>query len=120
MLSSYNNNLNFCNGWDRWWLGWKNPDHTYYISARDTDSNEVDADLTYGQPLENNEFILRDFATLGDAIRIHHHRQNPQHRQPPHGNVVILPGANLILDSEGATLLAPGVEVLPGATLEVR
>ncbi len=70
MLSSYNNNLNFCNGWDRWWLGWKNPDHTYYISARDTDGNEVDADLTYGQPLENNEFILRDFATLGDAIRI--------------------------------------------------
>lgn len=70
MLCSYNNNLNFCNGWDRWWLGWKNPDHTYYISARDADGSEVDADLTYGQNLASNEFILRDFATVGDAIRI--------------------------------------------------
>lgn len=80
MLCSYNNNLNFCNGWDRWWLGWKNPQHAYYISARDADGNEVDADLTYGQNLASNEFILRDFATVGDAIRIklpHLQKDNP-------------------------------------------
>ena len=62
-----------------------------------------------------NTVYTHDAYETGSAIRAGH-----SVCQPPHGNVVILPGANIILDSEGATLLAPGVEVLPGATLEVR
>ena len=70
MLSSYNANLDSYNGWDRWWLGWKHPNKNYYISAVDALGNEVAADLEYGETLTNNEFILRDFANYGDAIRI--------------------------------------------------
>jgi len=62
-----------------------------------------------------NTVYTHDAYETGSAIRAGH-----SVCQPPHGNVVILPGANIILDSEGATLLAPGIEVLPGATLEVR
>lgn len=70
MLSSYNANLESYNGWDRWWLGWKHPSKEHYISAIDNHGNEVNTDLEYGEPLENNEFILRNFANYGDAIRI--------------------------------------------------
>jgi hypothetical protein len=72
ILSSSYKNLDFANGWDRYRLGWKNPSNTYYISARNTSYSEVNADLVYGQsfPGDSNEFILRDFATYGDAIRI--------------------------------------------------
>jgi len=73
LLASYNRNLNGPNSWDRWRLGWKTDSHTYYISARKpSDNSELDTDLTYGQtfPGGTNEFILRDFITYGDAIRI--------------------------------------------------
>lgn len=70
MISSYNSNLESYNGWDRWWLGWKHPSKEHYISAIDNHGNEVNTDLEYGEPLENNEFILRNFANYGDAIRI--------------------------------------------------
>lgn len=70
MLSSYNANLDSYNGWDRWWLGWKHPSKQHYISAVDSNGNEIEADLIYGEPLANNEFILRNFADYGDAVRI--------------------------------------------------
>jgi len=71
ILSSFNRNLYSCNGWDRWRLGWKNPDNQFYISARSaTDRSEVETDLIYGESLTENEFILRDFLKYGDAIRI--------------------------------------------------
>lgn len=73
ILSSFNNNLLSCNAWDRWWLGWKPLDKQYYISALTTDGNdliETETDLVYGEQLSNNEFILRNFLTSGDAIRI--------------------------------------------------
>ena len=71
ILGSYNANLNSCNGWDRWRLGWMNPKNQYYISARNTtDRSEVETDLEYGETLTENEFVLRDFIKYGDAIRI--------------------------------------------------
>jgi len=54
------------NAFDRWWLHWKNPIYNTtdsYIAA----SNQVsDISVTDG----NKTFILRDFVTTGDAIRI--------------------------------------------------
>ena len=70
IISSHNRNLDFCNGWDRWWLGWKHPNKNYYISATDLLGDEVETDMVYGENLSTNDFILRDFATYGDAIRI--------------------------------------------------
>ena len=71
ILGSFNKNLYSCNGWDRWRLGWKHPLNQYYISARRPgDMSEVEADFVYGEQLEENEFVLRDFVTYGDAIRI--------------------------------------------------
>jgi hypothetical protein len=73
ILSSWNRNLECLNPWDRWWSGWKNPVNQYYISARKpSDNSELNCNLSYGQnfPEGTNEFILRDFLTYGDAIRI--------------------------------------------------
>ena len=71
ILSSFNKNMYACNGWDRWRLGWKNPANQHYISARrPNDMAEVETDLEYGDQLSGNEFVLRDFMTYGDAIRI--------------------------------------------------
>ena len=59
------------NGWDRWWLGWKHPDKTYYISALDaTTLAEVNTDLDYVPGAPYHDYILRDFASTGDVIRI--------------------------------------------------
>lgn len=71
ILGSNNANLNSCNGWDRWRLGWKHPNNQHDISARSaTDRSEVETDLVYGETLTKNEFVLRDFIKYGDAIRI--------------------------------------------------
>ena len=70
ILSSHNRNMWFCNGWDRWRLGWKYPGNNHYISARDSSGQELDADLVYGDSLEQSEFVLRPFEEFGDAIRI--------------------------------------------------
>ncbi|MFW5872621.1 MAG: hypothetical protein ACOCVN_01400, partial [bacterium] len=48
ILSTWNSNLDFANGWDRWRLGWKLPSNNYYISARTTSYSEVNSDFTYG------------------------------------------------------------------------
>lgn len=70
LLSSHNHNLESCNGWDRWWLGWKHPDKIYDISALDTNGNEVNADIAYIKNLQPRDYILRDFIEYGDAVRI--------------------------------------------------
>ena len=70
LLGSWNKNINFVNAWDRWRLGWKFPSNNYFISARNTSYAEISSDFYYGQTLSTNEYILRDFATTGDAIRI--------------------------------------------------
>lgn len=70
ILSSHNHNLESCNGWDRWRLGWKRPEKVYEISALNTDGSEANTDIVYNQSLQAREYILRDFATYGDVVRI--------------------------------------------------
>ncbi|MDD2564075.1 MAG: NosD domain-containing protein, partial [Salinivirgaceae bacterium] len=60
-------------GLERRRIGWKPKATSYEIKAWDeSNSDEINADLTYGQDLtgHDNEVILRDFVTTGDAIRI--------------------------------------------------
>ena len=73
MLSSWDRSSQVYNAFDRRRLGWRNPENHFQISARDpATGTEVEGDLMYKQPFkhESNEFILRDFVSTGDAIRI--------------------------------------------------
>jgi len=57
--------------WDRFHLGWKNPKKEYLISALGPDRKEVNTEMmTINSHPEGGIFILRDFYTVGDAIRI--------------------------------------------------
>lgn len=83
ILSSHNHNLESCNGWDRWRLGWKPTDKAYYISALDINGNEINADIVYDKNQQTRDYILRDFVTFGDAVRIklpHLRKHNSQVR----------------------------------------
>ena len=73
MLSSWDRYSQVYCGFDRRRLGWKHPGHHYQISARDPlTGDEVPSDLVYGQPFEHgsNLFLLRDFVSTGDEVRI--------------------------------------------------
>lgn len=55
-------------GWDRYQLDWRGG-RTHRLSATDPDTgNEVPSDLTTS--VNAKEFVLKDFVTVGDAIRI--------------------------------------------------
>jgi M6 family metalloprotease-like protein len=73
MLSSWDRSSQVYNAFDRRRLGWRNPENHFQISARDpATGKEIEGELIYKQPFkhESNEFILRDFVSTGDAIRI--------------------------------------------------
>jgi hypothetical protein len=57
-------------GWDRWFLDWKNGKN-YSIGALDpVNGTEVLSDLRITYRPNATEFVLRDFITEGDAVRI--------------------------------------------------
>jgi M6 family metalloprotease-like protein len=60
------------NAWDRERLNWGNPDNQYVLSTRCADTGEEqNGDMVYGQDqCFAGEYILRDFVTTGDAIKI--------------------------------------------------
>jgi hypothetical protein len=60
------------NAWDRERLGWGNPENRHVLSTRCASTGEeTDGDMAYGDELcPSGEYILRDFATRGDAIKI--------------------------------------------------
>lgn len=60
------------NAWDRERLGWGNPDNQYVLSTRCAETGqEQNGDMVYGQDLcFAGEYVLRDFVTTGDAIKI--------------------------------------------------
>ncbi|MBO2526093.1 MAG: hypothetical protein CW341_10420, partial [Bacteroidetes bacterium] len=65
----YGSSLMCWNAWDRYRLGWKAAGNTYDISARSSDGvTEVNGDIDISNG--NGTYILRDFVTTGDAIRI--------------------------------------------------
>ncbi len=60
-----------CNAWDRDRLDWKGPGKIMNISARNSsNTNEINGDLDATNPSDGGTYILRDFVTTGDAIRI--------------------------------------------------
>lgn len=69
LLGLYGSSLMCWNAWDRYRLGWKAIGNTYDISARSSDGvTEVNGDIDISNG--NGTYILRDFVTTGDAIRI--------------------------------------------------
>lgn len=58
-------------GWDRWMMNWKNPDKKFLISALNENNEEVNTELITIDSIPNGgTFILRDFMTTGDALRV--------------------------------------------------
>lgn len=69
LLGLYGSSLMCWNAWDRYRLGWNGTGNTYDISARDSDGiTEVNGDLDSNNG--NGIYVLRDFVTTGDALRI--------------------------------------------------
>lgn len=73
MLSTWERSSPVYNALDRKRLGWKPSGNRYDLSCRNpADMTGLNGDLVYGQAFDHgsNEFILRDFVTSGDVIRI--------------------------------------------------
>lgn len=69
MMGAANSSLLSCSAWDRDRLGWIPEGATQRIRARSIAGKEVSADL---DPMAGDTglFVLRDFVTTGDALRI--------------------------------------------------
>lgn len=69
MMGGSNSALLTGNAWDRRRLGWTAPGSPYPIAARDAHGDPASGDL---DPLRGDTglFVLRDFMTTGDALRI--------------------------------------------------
>lgn len=68
-----------CNAWDRRRMDWKGPGKTLNISARNSLNNaEINGDLDATNFSQTGIYILRDFVTTGDAIRIKFPYLDPQ------------------------------------------
>ncbi|GEM_PF-878614 len=61
---------NVVNGWDRQHLGWKHPAKQHLISALDERLSEIPTDVGIASLRQGGTFVLRDFVTSGDAVRI--------------------------------------------------
>ncbi len=68
MMGGAHSSLLTCSGWDRYWLGWKAPVNEFLVSARSKEGLEVNGDID--RKNGTGIYILRDFATDGDALRI--------------------------------------------------
>ena len=69
LLGLYNSSLMCWSAWDRYRLGWKSAGNAYDISARSSDGiTEVNGDIDTNTG--NGIYVLRDFVTTGDALRI--------------------------------------------------
>ena len=69
LMGAANSGLVCCNGYERWRMHWKHPQAADYIAARDfANTQSVVSDITREDG--NKTFLLRDFVTYGDAIRI--------------------------------------------------
>ncbi|MDE6112353.1 MAG: T9SS type A sorting domain-containing protein [Bacteroidales bacterium] len=80
ILENFYHNLRSCNAWDRYRLGWKQNKNYPDIYACDLAGNIVNGNVSYRIPTATElksttvpmtqEYVLRDFITTGDAIRI--------------------------------------------------
>lgn len=70
MMGGANSSLITCSGWDRYRLGWIADGNDFLISARDSIGGEINSDLNASSVNDAGIYILRDFQTTGDALRI--------------------------------------------------
>lgn len=70
LLGGGNSSLLTCNAWDRDRLHWVGPNKTRTISAINLQGGEVNTDLDATKTTDAGIYILRDFVTSGDALRI--------------------------------------------------
>ena len=69
LLGLYGSSLMCWNAWDRYRLGWRGTNNAYDISARSSNGiTEVNGDINGINGYA--EYVLRDFVTTGDALRI--------------------------------------------------
>jgi hypothetical protein len=70
-IESQNGSSQVVSGYDRWLFNWTNPpDKNLRISARDSNNVESLSDLKIPKSPIESIFVLRDFVTTGDAVRI--------------------------------------------------
>lgn len=68
MMGAANSSLLSASGWDRYWLGWSPKGSAFEINALNTERNGINGEVTQSE--KSQTFILRDFVTTGDALRI--------------------------------------------------
>ncbi|MBS1545972.1 MAG: hypothetical protein JST38_17810 [Bacteroidetes bacterium] len=70
LMGAANSSLLTCSGWDRDRLGWLPEGSRFRMQAHDARGNAVNGNLN---PLAGDTgiYVLRDFITSGDALRIH-------------------------------------------------
>lgn len=69
LMGAANSGLVGCNGYERWRMHWKHLQSIDYISARNANNvQSVVSDIS--QEDGNLTFLLRDFVTYGDAVRV--------------------------------------------------
>lgn len=69
LMGASGSGLVSCNGYERWRMHWKHPQSVDYIAALDAQTAvSVPSDISREDG--NVAFVLRDFVTYGDAIRI--------------------------------------------------
>lgn len=69
LMGQAGKSLSSCNGYERWRMHWKHPNAPDYITARNMDNTTYQiSDIRKEDG--NKSFLLRDFVTYGDAIRI--------------------------------------------------
>ena len=69
LMGAAHSGLVGCNGYERWRMHWKHPSSPYYIGARNyLNTASVNSDISKENGTKS--FVLRDFVTYGDAVRI--------------------------------------------------
>ncbi len=69
LMGAASSSLLTCSAWDRDRLGWRAKNARFRINARNAQGDPVSADLDPAKG-DTGVFILRDFITSGDALRI--------------------------------------------------
>jgi len=71
LMGSANSSFYTCNAWDRHRLGWKQIGTNYLLSALSRDgTQELNSELHADSSSHQGFYLLRDFATTGDAMQI--------------------------------------------------
>ncbi|MBV6483734.1 MAG: hypothetical protein KFKLKKLM_00188 [Flavobacteriales bacterium] len=70
MMGGSESSFQTCNAWDRDRMDWKGSGKTMNISALNTSATEVNGDLDATNSSHAGTYVLRDFISTGDALRI--------------------------------------------------